>query len=167
MGGTSLFPAKREVKREVSKALQAWPGNQTSPRGLVRSLVCVGGRAPAPMCPRRCLMGLQMGAVSVRIASLRGSGGGPGWPAPGGRAPCPEHPPKNRSRKKSPAISSAPSLRKAIPNDGFRFCRGRRKFLSAPFREARGARAKSPAACRGGGGPQCRNAQGFLRFGPL
>ena len=29
-GGTSLFPAKREVKREVGKAWQAWPGNQTS-----------------------------------------------------------------------------------------------------------------------------------------
>ena len=30
MGATSLFPAKREVKREVGKAWQAWPGNQTS-----------------------------------------------------------------------------------------------------------------------------------------
>ena len=29
------------------------------------------------------------------------------------------------------------------------------------------ARVKSPAACRGGGGPQCRNAQGFLHFRPL
>ena len=29
-GCTSLFPAKREVKREVGKACQAWPGNQTS-----------------------------------------------------------------------------------------------------------------------------------------
>ena len=29
-GATSLFPAKREVKREVGKACQAWPGNQTS-----------------------------------------------------------------------------------------------------------------------------------------
>ena len=37
--GTSLFPAKIEVKREVDKAWQAWPGNQTSYKGLVRSLV--------------------------------------------------------------------------------------------------------------------------------
>ena len=29
-GCASLFPAKREVKREVGKACQAWPGNQTS-----------------------------------------------------------------------------------------------------------------------------------------
>ena len=29
-GATSLFPAKREVKREVGKACRAWPGNQTS-----------------------------------------------------------------------------------------------------------------------------------------
>ena len=29
-GATSLFPARREVKREVGKAWQAWPGNQTS-----------------------------------------------------------------------------------------------------------------------------------------
>ena len=29
-GGASFFPAKREVKREVGKAWQAWPGNQTS-----------------------------------------------------------------------------------------------------------------------------------------
>ena len=68
-------------------------------------------------------MGLHMGALSVRIASLR-FWWRPGLAAPGGRAPCPEHPPKNRSQKKSLAISSAPSLRKAIPNDGFRFCRG-------------------------------------------
>ena len=37
--GTSLFPAKREAKREATKAWQAWPGNQTSSRCLVRSLV--------------------------------------------------------------------------------------------------------------------------------
>ena len=41
---TSLFPAKREVKREVRKAWQAWPGNQTLTRSLVRSLVGAGGR---------------------------------------------------------------------------------------------------------------------------
>ena len=29
-GDTSLFPAKREVKREVGHAWQAWPGTQTS-----------------------------------------------------------------------------------------------------------------------------------------
>ena len=29
-GGTSFFPAKREVEREVGKACQAWPGNRTS-----------------------------------------------------------------------------------------------------------------------------------------
>ena len=41
--GASLFPAKREVKRELSKAWQAWLGNQTSSRCLVRSLVCLAG----------------------------------------------------------------------------------------------------------------------------
>ena len=29
-GRTSFFPAKREVKREVGKACQEWPGNHTS-----------------------------------------------------------------------------------------------------------------------------------------
>ena len=36
---TSLFPAKGEVKREVLKVWLAWPGNQTSLKSLVRSLV--------------------------------------------------------------------------------------------------------------------------------
>ena len=48
VGGTSLFPAKREVKREARKAWQAWPGNQTPPRSLVRSLVCLAGCIPLP-----------------------------------------------------------------------------------------------------------------------
>ena len=43
-GATSLFPAKREVKREVAKVWLAWPGNQTSSRSLVRSLVWPAGR---------------------------------------------------------------------------------------------------------------------------
>ena len=42
-GVTSLFPAKREVKREARKAWQAWQGNQTSWRSLARSLVGAGG----------------------------------------------------------------------------------------------------------------------------
>ena len=46
--GTSLFPAKREAKREATKAWQAWPRNQTSWRCLVRSLV---GGAPSPGRP--------------------------------------------------------------------------------------------------------------------
>ena len=42
--GASLFPANREAKREATKAWQAWPGNQTSSRSLVRSLVWPAGR---------------------------------------------------------------------------------------------------------------------------
>ena len=44
----SLSPAKREVKREATKAWQAWPRNQTSSRCLVRSLVW---GAPSPGRP--------------------------------------------------------------------------------------------------------------------
>ena len=116
-GGTSLFPAKREVKREVPKAWQAWPRNQTSSRCLVISLVCLGGRVPHPHGPRRCPMGPWVGAVGVRSAS-----GGTRWRPPG--CPAQGHPPKSRSEKKSPENSSAPSQRKVIPNDGFRACRG-------------------------------------------
>ena len=47
--GASLFPAKREVKRELSKAWQAWLGNQTSSRCLVRSLVCLAGFVTPPV----------------------------------------------------------------------------------------------------------------------
>ena len=47
-GGTSLFPAKREAKREATKAWQAWPGNQTSSRCLVRSLVSAAGGYSGP-----------------------------------------------------------------------------------------------------------------------
>ena len=43
---TSLFPAKREVKREASKHWQAWPGNQTSSR----SLVSEGAEVPRRLC---------------------------------------------------------------------------------------------------------------------
>ena len=48
IGGTSLFPAKREAKREATKAWQAWPGNQTSSRCLVRSLVSAAGGYGGP-----------------------------------------------------------------------------------------------------------------------
>ena len=51
-GAASLFPAKREVKREVSKAWQAWPGNQTSGGSLVRSLVCAAARGGGLRRPR-------------------------------------------------------------------------------------------------------------------
>ena len=46
--GASLFPAKREAKREATKAWQAWPGNQTSSRCLVRSLVSAAGGYSGP-----------------------------------------------------------------------------------------------------------------------
>ena len=117
MWTTSLFPAIREVKREVAKAWQAWPRNQTSPRSLVRSLVCLGGRSPHPHGPRRCPMEPWIGAVGVRSASVRAR-----WRPQG--CPAQRHPPKNRSEKKSPENSSTPSLRKVIPKDGFRACRG-------------------------------------------
>ena len=113
--GASLFPAKREVKRELSKAWQAWPGNQTSSRCLVRSLVLLGRRAPHPDGPRRCPM--ESGASTARVHGA--PGGTRGRPRPRGPAP------KNRSGKKSPQISVAPCLRKVSPNDDFRVCRGR------------------------------------------
>ena len=116
--GASLFPAKREVKRELSKAWQAWPGNQTSSRCLVRSLVLLGGRAPHPDGPRRCPM--ESGASTARVHGAPGGTRGlPRPPGPGGHAP------KNRSEKKSPEISAAPCLRKVSPNDDLRACRGR------------------------------------------
>ncbi len=46
--GSFPSPAKREVKREASKRWQAWPGNQTSSRSLVRSLVWTVGRGRGP-----------------------------------------------------------------------------------------------------------------------
>ncbi len=116
-GGTSLFPAKREVKREVPKAWQAWPRNQTSSRCLVISLVCLGGCSSHPHGPRRCPMEPWIGAVGVRSAPV-----GTRWRPQG--CPAQGHPPKNRSEKKSPENSSAPCPREVIRNDGFRACRG-------------------------------------------
>ena len=61
-GATSLFPAKREVKREVGKAWQAWPGNQTSWKSLVRSLVgrgwakCSEGRRIRTLLAENCFL---------------------------------------------------------------------------------------------------------------
>ena len=46
--GHFTFPAKREAKREATKAWQAWPGNQTSSRCLVRSLVSAAGGYAGP-----------------------------------------------------------------------------------------------------------------------
>ena len=59
---TSLFPAKREVKREVRKAWQAWPGNQTLTRSLVRSLVGAGGRGGVGGGGERQKSGLPFGS---------------------------------------------------------------------------------------------------------
>ena len=121
--GASLFPAKREVKRELSKAWQAWPGNQTSSRCLVRSLVLLGRRAPHPDDPRRCPM--ESGASTARVhGAPGGTRGRPRPPGPGGHAP------KKRSGKKSPEISLALCLRKVGPSDDFRACRGRVKNLN-------------------------------------
>ena len=62
--GTSLFPAKREVKREVLKVWLAWPGNQTSWKSLVRSLV---QSAPSPGRPN----GMLAAMLSCRHRCLR------------------------------------------------------------------------------------------------
>ena len=80
--GASLFPAKREVKRELSKAWQAWPGNQTSSRCLVRSLVLLGGERTTPMVQggARWSLGRARPGSTARLA---GPGAGPGRPAQG------------------------------------------------------------------------------------
>ncbi len=69
MGTTSLFPAKREVKREASKAWQAWPGNQTSSGSLVRSLVCLAGCIPPPQVSKEVPEGAsdRCGQCSQRV----------------------------------------------------------------------------------------------------
>ena len=92
---------------------------------------------------------MESGASTVRVhGAPGGTRGRPRPPGPGG------HVPKNRSGKKSPQISVAPRQRKVSPIDDFRACRGRYKFLSEALKRFL-ARVKSPAACRGGGGPQC------------
>ena len=115
--GTSLFPAKREAKREATKAWQAWPGNQTSSRCLVRSLVSLAGCFPHLHASRPCPLRPWVGAISVRGASVRTRRYPQGCLAQGPT-------PKNRSEKKSPENSSPPCQRKVIRNDGFRACRG-------------------------------------------
>ena len=115
--GASLFPAKREAKREATKAWQAWPGNQTSSRCLVRSLVSLAGCFPHLHASRPCPLRPWVGAVSVRRASVRTR-----WCPQGRLAQGPA--PRNRSEKKSAENSIAPSLPKAYQNDGFRVCRG-------------------------------------------
>ena len=116
-GGTSLFPAKREVKREVAKAWQAWPRNQTSCRCLVRSLVSLAGRFPHLHASRPCPLQPWVGAVGVRGASVRTRLSPQGCLAQGPT-------PRNRSEKKSAENSIAPSLPKVYESGGFRTCRG-------------------------------------------
>ena len=70
----SLSPAKREAKREATKAWQAWPGNQTSSRCLVRSLVCLvrgGGTRPAPMVQGGARWSFGRAKVIVHSAAVR------------------------------------------------------------------------------------------------
>ena len=116
-GGTSLFPAKREVKREVAKAWQAWPRNQTSCRCLVRSLVSLAGCLPHLHASRPCPLQPWVGAVGVRGTSVRTRLCPQGCLAQGPT-------PRNRSEKKSAENSIAPSLPKVYENDCFRVCRG-------------------------------------------
>ena len=117
-GGHFPFPATREAKREATKAWQAWPGNQTSPRCLVRSLVSLAGCFAHLHASRPCPLRPWVGAISVRGASVRTRRYPQGCLAQGPT-------PKKRSGKKSPSNSSAPCQRKVFQNDGFRACRGR------------------------------------------
>ena len=75
--GASLFPAKREVKRELSKAWQAWLGNQTSSRCLVRSLVCLAGFVTPARSPSSYPMGRlgTTGDSQMALDPLRGRSG--------------------------------------------------------------------------------------------
>ena len=144
VGATSLFPAKREVKREATKAWQAWPENQTSPRSLVRSLVCLAGRAPHPHVSKEVPDGAsdRRGQCSQHVCEALVAA----------RAAQPSaSPPKNWSEKKSARNSFAPSLRKVIPKDGFRACRGLWKFLSEALKKSRRARQVPRGLPRGRG----------------
>ena len=96
----------------------------------------------------------RIGAVSASSASVRTRWRPQGCPAQG-------HPPKNRSEKKSPENSSAPSLRKVIPKDGFRVCRGLLKFLSEA-KKGGCSRAPSPPRLAAGAGD--RNAETLKDF---
>ena len=92
-GGTSLFPAKREVKREVGKAWQAWPGNQTSWKSLVRSLVGRGWGKCSEGRQIRIPLGSQMLPTRIHfgpILPFLDVFGHPGWTKRRGIPICPQ-----------------------------------------------------------------------------
>ena len=106
-------------------------------------------------------MGLQMGALSVRIASLRLL-----W-RPGLACPRRAHAlaraaaEKSESTKESANKSSALSLRKTITNEHFEFAVGFENFCRSRL-ERRAARAPSPPRLAAGAGD--RNAETLKDF---
>ena len=86
-------------------------------------------------------------------------------PAPGAQ---PRDIPRKIGVKKSrPRIPLRRANAKASKTIVFELAVSLKKFSRVAKKRSLLARAKSPAACRGGGGPQYRNAQGFLCFGPF
>ena len=153
-GGTSLFPAKREVKREVAKAWQAWPRNQTSCRCLVRSLVSLAGRFPHLHASRPCPLRPWVGAVGVRGASVRTRRCPQGCPA----QDLPREIGVKKSRPKIPLRRLYPKSMKAVVFElavGFeKFCRRRKNGVCS--------RALSPPRLAAGAGD--RNTETLKDF---
>ncbi len=87
-GASSPFPAKRELKRELAKAWQAWTGNQTSCRSLVRSLVCMRSAHPAPHASEESSKGAGYGGGRCSHCAWVGA-----RPAPRARRPQSPPPP--------------------------------------------------------------------------
>ena len=157
-GGASLFPAKREAKREATKAWQAWPGNQTSSRCLVRSLVSLAGCFPHLHASRPCPSRPWVGAVGVHGASVRTRRCPQGCLAQGPT-------PRNRSEKKSAEKSIAPSLPKVYENDGFRVCRGLKKILSEAKNGVCSRALSPPRLAAGAGDRNTETLKDFYVFG--
>ena len=161
VGATSLFPAKREVKREVAKAWQAWPGNQTSPRSLVRSLVCVAGRAPRPHVSKEVSDGASNGGAqcSHRVSEAQVAARA-GLPQAGAR-PAQSICRKIGVKKSRPRFPLRRLYAKPSQTTVFGFAVGFKKLCRRRL-ERRAARAPSPPRLAAGAGD--RNAETLKDF---
>ncbi len=153
-GALPFFPAKMEAKREATKAWQARPGNQTSSRCLVRSLVSLAGCFPHLLASRPCPLQPWVGAVGVRGASVRTRRCPQGCLAQGPT-------PKNRSEKSRPRIPLRRANAKSSKTMVFELAVGFKKFCR---RRKNGvcSRALSPPRLAAGAGD--RNTETLKDF---
>ena len=145
-GALPFSPRKGKWKGKLAKRARRGQGTRLPEKVWLEVWLTWWAASPHPKCPRSCLR--SSGSWFPLLATLlRSSCGGLRAPAQPGR------PSKNGCGKNRFQIPPRRLHRKVVRNDVFRAGRGFCQFPLEGRNETRAARARSPAACRGGGGP--------------